>query len=88
MPACRLMRASVEALDETWHPVGASTDIGPVPRACTVDDQSVQVWRTTTGEIVALAERPSSAFTRQQWPRTFLAQEFASTVYLQLAPAR
>ena len=82
------MRDFGESLDGSWYPVGASTDIGPVPRACTVADQSVHVWRTTTGEIVALAERPSSAFTRQQWPKTFLAQEFASTVYLQLPPAR
>ena len=70
--------------DKCWHPVGASTEIGHVPRACTVEDVSVQVWRTTTGEIVALAERPAAAFTRQQWPKTFLAREFGSSVYLWL----
>ena len=67
-----------------WHEVGASADLGPIPRACVVEDVSVQVWRTTTGEIVALAERPSAAFTRQQWPKSFLAREFGASVYLWL----
>jgi hypothetical protein len=76
----------MEEPDAAWHPVGATTDIDHIPKACKVRDTAVRVWRTTTGEIVALAERPQEGSRRVEWPKTFLAREFGASVYLWVGP--